>query len=98
MGAETAVADGPVWLRVVVRAERALGEPLTRVTNSLEGAAILLAAGRGSQLVRDGAGRARAALVHALALPSHRDLERLDAKGRAPPAHARGLVSGATRA
>lgn len=70
----------PGLMRAVLRAERALGEPLMRATNSREAAGALLLIGQAAALARDGAERTRSAVVHALALPSHRDLQKLDAK------------------
>jgi hypothetical protein len=67
-------------LRTMLRAERALGQPLMRATNSPEAAGVLLAVARGAGLVRDGAQAARSTAVHMMALPSHRDVRRLAAR------------------
>lgn len=67
-------------LRVVLRAERAVGDPLTRASNSREAAGALLRVVQGAQSARGGVHRARSAAVHVLALPSRRDIELLDAK------------------
>jgi hypothetical protein len=70
----------PTWMRAVLRAERTVGEPLTRAANSREGAAVLMVAARASRLARDTVHGARARVVHTLSLPSHRDVQLLDAK------------------
>ena len=67
-------------MRAILRAERTLGAPLARATNSREAAGALLLIARGAHLGRDTADRARAVVVHALALPTRRDVQRLDAK------------------
>ena len=61
-------AEVPGVLRAVLRAERALGEPLMRATNSREAAGALLLIGQAAGLARDGAERTRFGVVHALAL------------------------------
>jgi hypothetical protein len=70
----------PAWLRAVVRAERKVGTPLSRATNSNEGAAVLLVAGRLMRVsLRLGDAMAGTA-VHLMRLPSRRDVELLDVK------------------
>ena len=76
----SAVASGPAWLRAVLRAERTVGGPLTRVSNSQEAADVMLVLARGARFGLEATERVRGAVVHALDLPSHRDLQLLDAK------------------
>jgi len=74
------VADTAAWLRAILRAERTLAAPLNRVANSDEAATVMLLTARAGRLGRDIAERGRATIVHGLNLPSHRDVQRLDAK------------------
>lgn len=74
------MADQPRWMRAVLRVERAVAEPLNRASNSGEAADALLLAARAARAARDLAESARAVVVHTLDLPSHRDIQRLDAK------------------
>ena len=74
------MAGQPAWMRVILRAERAVGEPLARAANSDRAASALLLAARAGRLGRAVADRGRATAVHALNLPSHRDVQVLDAK------------------
>ena len=74
------MADGPAWMRAVIRAERTISGPITRASNSREAAEVLLLVARSARITRNAAERARGAVVHALDLPSHRDLQLLDAK------------------
>lgn len=74
------MADQPAWMRAVLRAERILAGPLTRATNSSEAASALLLVARSGRLARNLAQGARAVVVHALDLPTHRDVQLLDAK------------------
>lgn len=74
------VAGGPLWLRAVLRLERAIAQSATRATNSEEAADALMLLSRGNRLARDTTARVRSAAVHVLSLPSHRDVQVLDAK------------------
>jgi hypothetical protein len=67
-------------MRAVLRAERAVAGPLNRAANSDEAASVLLVMARAGSAGRAVADRGRAALVHALSLPSHRDVQVLDVK------------------
>lgn len=74
------MAAAPWWLKAIVRAERALGAPIARATNSDESARALLALGG---VVRAGAdiGELLASrAVHLMSLPSRRDVQRLEIK------------------
>jgi hypothetical protein len=73
------MAPNPL-VRLVVRAERAASGPLNRATNSGEGARALLLVARAGRLAGDATARLRGLAVHVLDLPSHRDVQRLDAK------------------
>ena len=70
----------PPWMRAVLRAERTIGEPLAKAANSREGAVVLMVAARAGQLARGAVHGARSRVVHTLSLPSHRDVQLLDAK------------------
>lgn len=74
------MADQPTWMRLLLRAERAVSEPLNRASNSDEAAGVLLLAARGARTARNLAEGTRAVIIHALDLPSHRDVQQLDAK------------------
>jgi hypothetical protein len=74
------MADGPPWLRAILRVERAVAGPLERATNSSEGADGLLIVARGARIIRRLGDGARHAIVHAFDLPTHRDVQLLDAK------------------
>jgi hypothetical protein len=74
------VANGPAWLRAVMNAEQAIGDQLARATNSREAADAMLLLARGAGVARGAAERGRSIIVHALALPSRRDVQLLDAK------------------
>jgi hypothetical protein len=73
------MAPNPL-LRLVLRAERAASGPINRAANSQEAADLLLQIGHIRRTAGDVIQRIRAGSVHALALPSHRDLELLEAK------------------
>jgi hypothetical protein len=74
------MATGNPLLRLVVRAEQIASGPLNRAANSGEAADVLLVVARAGRGVRRLGERVQAGVVHALALPSHRDVELLDAK------------------
>jgi hypothetical protein len=74
------VSDAPAWLRAILSAERTVAAPLNRIANSDEAATVLLLVARAGRHGRGIAERGRATVVHALNLPSHRDVQRLDAK------------------
>ncbi len=74
------MAGAPAWMRAILAAERAVAGPLNRAANSDEAAAVLLVVARAGRRGRDLAERGRATVVHALDLPSHRDVQLLDAK------------------
>jgi hypothetical protein len=67
-------------MRALLDAERSIGRPLARAANSRQTADVLLALARVGRLAQDASTRARGAVVHALSLPSHRDVELLEAK------------------
>jgi hypothetical protein len=70
----------PLWLRAVLRLERAVAESATRATNSHQAADVITLLSRGNRFARRTSARARSAAVHVLSLPSHRDVQVLDAK------------------
>ena len=74
------MAEAPAWLRAIVLAERTVARPLNRAANSDEAAAVLLLMARVGRRGRDIAEHGRATVVHTLNLPSHRDVQLLDAK------------------
>jgi hypothetical protein len=74
------MADSPVWLRAILAAERTVAGPLNRAANSDEAATVLLLMAAAGRRGRDVAERGRATVVHALNLPSHRDVQVLEAK------------------
>ena len=67
-------------LRLVVRAERSASGPVNRAANSDKAADALLLTSRALRTAAALSDGLRALTVHALALPSHRDLQLLDAK------------------
>jgi hypothetical protein len=71
------MSDGPVWLRAVMRLDRAVSGPLNRATNSDRAADTMLVVSRATRMARGAADRLRSAGVHALYLPSQRDVQRL---------------------
>lgn len=73
------MAQNPL-LRMVMRAEQAASGPINRAANSPEAADLLLQIGRMRRIAGDVTQWIRAGTVHALALPSHRDLKLLEAK------------------
>jgi hypothetical protein len=75
-----ALANGPLWLRAVVRVERSLAGSIDRATNSGQAADVLLLLSRGNRLARRASTRLSGAVVHTLSLPSHRDVQVLHAK------------------
>ena len=70
----------PSLLQAILRAERGISGPLERASNSSEAADALFVAARGARLVLGAAERARAAAVHALYLPTRRDVQALETK------------------
>ena len=74
------MSDAPAWLRAILYAERTIAAPLNRAVNSDEAATMLLLVARAGRHGRELAERGRASVVHALSLPSHRDVQRLEAK------------------
>jgi hypothetical protein len=74
------VADGSPLARLLLIAERALSGPLNAGANSSEAAQALLALAKGGRMACELTERVRSAAVHALDLPSRRDVQLLDAK------------------
>lgn len=54
--------------------------PVTRAANSGQAADVLFLIAKGRKVARGGAESLRAGVVHALALPSHRDVQLVEAK------------------
>jgi hypothetical protein len=77
---EVIPVNGNPLLRVVVRAEQAVASPVNRASNSGLAAHALLVVARGGKLAQQVAERFQSAVVHALDLPSHRDLQLLAAR------------------
>jgi hypothetical protein len=73
------MSDGPAWLRAVMRLDRAVSGPLDRATNSHRAADVMLLVSRATRVARGATDGLRGAAVHALFLPSQRDVERLRA-------------------
>lgn len=73
------MAQNPL-LRLVLRAEKAASGPVNRASNSGEAADLLLLASKAGRVAIGVGDRLRGVAVHALALPSHRDLQLLEAK------------------
>ena len=67
------MANAPGWLKAIGKVERAIGEPLSRATNSDEGAAAMLAVERLRRAAGSLGGLAVNGAVHLLHLPSRRD-------------------------
>jgi hypothetical protein len=67
-------------MRPILWAERSVSGPITRATNSPQAASTLMLLARGKRLARDIGDGARTRVVHALQLPSHRDIQLLDAR------------------
>lgn len=74
------MTDQPAWLKVIAKAERAVGGPLSRTANSDRSAELLLAIGRVRHLAADVHGFYVDHTAHLFNLPSRRDLQRLDVK------------------
>jgi hypothetical protein len=77
---EDTVPNGLPLLRLVLRAEQIASGPLNRASNSDEAAQALLLVARTRRAARSVTERIGAGVVHALYLPSHRDVQLLDAK------------------
>jgi hypothetical protein len=73
------MAPNPL-LRLALRAEKAASGPVNRAANSDEAAGVLLLVSRLLRVAGGMTGRIRAVAVRAVALPSHRDLQMLEAK------------------
>jgi hypothetical protein len=73
------MSTGPAWLRAVMRLDRTVSGPLNRATNSGQAADAMLLLSRAARTARGASERLRGAAVHALFLPSQRDLQRVRA-------------------
>ena len=73
------MSSEPSWLRAVLRVERTVGARLERAANTGEAADAMLLVARGMRLTFGAVERARATVIHALGLPTHRDVQLLDA-------------------
>jgi hypothetical protein len=71
---------GPAWLRAVVRVENTVAGPVNRASNSSQAVDVLVWVWRGSRLARGASRLVRSAAIHAVSLPSRRDVQLLDAK------------------
>lgn len=71
------MAEAPWWLRGVARAERTIGGPLARATNSGAGAEVMLAVERARRVVARAGGSVVDGVVHLVHLPSRRDVQLL---------------------
>jgi hypothetical protein len=69
-----------VLMRALLRAERTVAGPLNRAANSRQAAGGLMLIARGNRLALGAADRTRATVVHLMHLPTHRDVQLLDAK------------------
>lgn len=74
------MTNAPSLMRALLRAERTIAGPLARAGNSQQAADALLLIARGGRLATDASLKVRGAVVHALSLPSHRDVELLETK------------------
>ena len=74
------MANGPVWLRAVLYVERSVAGSINRATNSEQAAGVLLLMSRGNRVARKARARMSGAALHAMYLPSRRDVQLLDAK------------------
>jgi hypothetical protein len=73
------VSGGPLWLRALARAERAVGGPVERAVDSREGARLLLLLSMPARIARQAVEALGDATIHAVNLPTHRDVQLLSA-------------------